>query len=393
MESKILIVAADFPYPPNHGGRKDVWDKIILLNNLGFNIDLLVTVKSRPLDEDIKEVKKYVDNVFIIERTRHLFDFISLLPFQLKSRKKLKDFNLKTHYEYVILEGDYVFLLINNNSLRCDHIILRLHNDEVNYFFDLFRSEKNWLNKFYYLLEAIKFKFVQGKVVKNIKNIMFISKDEMQKFTLKFPEINPLFLPPNVNVDLFCDINDKKPNKKVLFVGSLFMTNNKEGLIWYLEKVHDEVSKLEKEYSLTIAGNSNGQSLDWLFSKINACKFKDNITIIDTPISLEEIYREHTIFINPMLHGAGVKIKTIEAIQKGLAVVSTLKGIEGTGLRSQVHVLTGKDHNEFRDSLILLLNNFELVRSLSVEAQKYVKKEFENTAKLKSYLESLRVIN
>ncbi|PJW16165.1 glycosyltransferase family 4 protein [Geobacillus sp. WSUCF-018B] len=389
MKSKILIVASDFPYPPNHGGRKDVWDKIVLLHKLDFNIDLLVTIKSQPSPQNLKEVKNYVDNIFLVERTYNLFDFISILPFQLKSRKKLKYCSLKTYYKYVILEGDYVFLLTNNNSLQYDHMILRLHNDEASYFFDLYRSEKRWLNKLYYLLEAVKFKLMQRKIIKKIKNIMFISKDEMRRFTIKFPEINPLFLPPNVNLDHFHNIHDKKLSKKVLFIGSLFMINNREGLIWYLEKIHDKVSEIDKEYSLTIAGNSNGESLDWLVSQINTCKFKHNITIIDTPSSLEEIYREHTIFINPMLHGAGVKLKTIEAIQKGLVVVSTLKGVEGTGLQDKVHVLIGKDEDEFKDKLILLLNDFELVKRLSDEAQNYAKKEFENTTKIKTYLESL----
>src|SRR5690242_3218534 len=37
---KILIVASDFPYPPNHGARLDIWGRILALKQLGFAIDL-----------------------------------------------------------------------------------------------------------------------------------------------------------------------------------------------------------------------------------------------------------------------------------------------------------------------------------------------------------------
>ena len=69
MES-ILLVANDFPYPLNHGAAIDMWWHIQTLKNLGFRVDVVVTVKAMPSGEDIQTLKAEVDQLFIVQRQR-----------------------------------------------------------------------------------------------------------------------------------------------------------------------------------------------------------------------------------------------------------------------------------------------------------------------------------
>ena len=50
-KTRILVVCPDFVYPPNHGGRVDIWNRIKALNKLGVCVDIVCTVKNQPLDE------------------------------------------------------------------------------------------------------------------------------------------------------------------------------------------------------------------------------------------------------------------------------------------------------------------------------------------------------
>ena len=45
--------------------------------------------------------------------------------------------------------------------------------------------------------------------------------------------------------------------------------------------------------------------------------------------NIEKEYAEATVVINPAWIGTGLKIKTVEALARGKALVTTPKGIEG----------------------------------------------------------------
>ena len=61
------------------------------------------------------------------------------------------------------------------------------------------------------------------------------------------------------------------------------------------------------------------------------------------------------ICVNPMHHGAGVKLKIINAIEFGLPVVSTSVGKEGTGLDNAVHLHVADTAEDFMKAIRHLL--------------------------------------
>ena len=54
IDKKVLLVASDFVYPPNHGDRVDIWNRILCLNKMGFKIDLVCTIKEKVPKEGAK---------------------------------------------------------------------------------------------------------------------------------------------------------------------------------------------------------------------------------------------------------------------------------------------------------------------------------------------------
>lgn len=383
--SNILIVAGDYPYPPIHGGRVDIWSRIKLLREMNHKLDLIITTKN--IEENCRYngiIKEYIDNLYIVRRQNRVLDMLSMLPLQVKSRKYLSRVELTNNYDYILLEGDYVAEILKNKNLHYRKIILRSHNNESVYFYNLYKSTNNIIKKAYYYLEYIKFKNFEPKLFKDIKNIMFISFDEKIRYEKKCQKANSIFLPASVNSSI------KKQglkNKNALFIGSLFMDNNREAIIWYLKNIHEKVSSKVDGYRLRIAGNSLGTSLSWLDEYVN--KY-DNIEVYDTPDTLDKLYSNSSVFINPMIHGAGVKLKTIEAIVNGLPVVSTSIGSEGTGLRNNLDIYITNDINEFADTVSYLLNDMSGRKEEMVEsAQKFIMNNYNIKDIIDRYLKSI----
>ena len=181
-QKRVLVVSPDIPYPPNHGGRVDVWNRLKLLRSLGFKVDLIATGKTKPTVEEARIINKTVENFTFCLRKNKIIDMFRFLPLQINSRMQLAEVEIKSEYDLTILESEYVYGILKNDSLKSRNFIMRIHNDEVRYFKELGSSAKWGFNKIYYFLESLKFKYFEKSKIKKIHNYMLISMDEFATF-------------------------------------------------------------------------------------------------------------------------------------------------------------------------------------------------------------------
>jgi glycosyltransferase involved in cell wall biosynthesis len=158
-----------------------------------------------------------------------------------------------------------------------------------------------------------------------------------------------------------------------LFAGKLGFATNARGVEWYIGEVHRRLADIDG-YELVVAGNTEGESLDSLRRSIG---FYRNISLHENPSELQSYCEKASVFINPVFHGAGLKLKTIDAIQAGLPVVSTSIGIQGTGLLHGKHVVVADAPQEFADAVRRLLSNRAYAENLVSEAQAFVAREYD----------------
>ena len=376
---RILVIASFFPYPAHFGGAFDVLERIKEIRSLGHDIDLICTCKEFPDKKNIDFIKQFVNELIIVPRKNRIIDLFLKKPLQVVSRKTLKHISLKKVYDYAVLESEYVGMILENETFKANRIILRVHNNESNYFYQLSESAQKYADKIYYYLEAVKLKSY-SKIIKNkADRLWFISNKEVSNEPL-FKE-KSIHLPTSIN-DIF--VQQELSNKNVLFIGALFMPNNLEAIVWYLKNVH--VSLIEnRNYKLIIAGSTGNFEPDF-FLKI----FKDysNVEVRLNQKDLSSCYAEATIFINPMLHGAGVKLKSINAIRNGLILISSEIGIEGTGFVKNEMYLKADSPADFSNA-ILKVFDMDIARKQEIvkRAQDFLsnsnslstlKKEFQN---------------
>lgn len=79
----------------------------------------------------------------------------------------------------------------------------------------------------------------------------------------------------------------------------------------------------------------------------------------------------------PLRFGAGIKVKMLECMASGLAVVTTDVGAEGVGGDNGVHYLVGNTTAELADCTIRLLKNPALSQSIGDSARRLVLHEFD----------------
>jgi GT2 family glycosyltransferase len=111
--------------------------------------------------------------------------------------------------------------------------------------------------------------------------------------------------------------------KGLLFVGGFKHPPNIEGVIWFVREVWPLLKKGLEDVTLTIAGSHPNREIKDLATK--------DIKVLGyvSDEELERLYHSARVAVVPLLHGAGVKGKVIEALRFGLPVVTTSVGAEG----------------------------------------------------------------
>lgn len=379
----VLMVNCDFVYPPDHGDRVDSWNRIKCLRDMGCIVDLICTVKESPKQEYVDEVKKYVRNLFLCPRKNRIVDIFSPLPLQLKSREQLKHVVLEGKYDYLIVDDTAAMLILQNPRLSYDKAMLHMNNDNYVYFKGLASSEGILWKKLYYLLDAFKYKQIDVDVVRSLPNVAFVSYDEMLRYKREYPQIHATFLPVAIETEYREQTLD---SKTVLLIGSLFMINNQDAVRFYLQEVHPHLTRDVEGYHLIIAGNSRKKGIAWI-EELTADY--NNVEIHDTPENLDPLYARSSVFVNPMRYGAGVKLKTVNAIVNGLPVVATTIGNEGTGLVSGEQILVNDAPEALCRYITELLGDASMRRNFVNRAQAYLRENYNQKEKLSAYLASL----
>jgi glycosyltransferase involved in cell wall biosynthesis len=157
----------------------------------------------------------------------------------------------------------------------------------------------------------------------------------------------------------------KKKVEKIGFIASSYPLNL-DGLIWFLDKV----------WSLLKIDNIQ---LD-IYGSI--CYYSDyfknipNVNFLGPFDKLNDVYDKVDIIINPVRLGSGLKIKNIEALGSGIPLITTKHGAIGLEEIADTGFLIAQDHTEFRNKLIMLINDYNLRKRLSENSYNYISKFF-----------------
>jgi polysaccharide biosynthesis protein PslH len=379
---RILIASKDFPYPPDHGGRADIWSRIAALREQDISVDLVATTRSEPSQESIEVVQQKVDRLLLLRRERGWRSHLSVVPFEAYSRRALRTVKLERDYSAVLLEGESTAFILDNPQLRARRRILRVHNNESRYFSDLCRSTSSVARKLFYASESAKYSFYSPAVMKRCDLLWFISQDEMANYSAAQPDgkVKCWFVPSFIDVTTMR--TRSLAGSVVLYIGDLSVASNVSGLEWYLKNVHRDMCEVAG-YKLVLAG----RSLRLSDEKVIGFERKyAKVEVTRNPPELDGLYDRAAVFINPVFRGAGIKLKTIHAIHAGLPVVSTTTGCEGTGLVNQEHLLIVNDAPGFLASIRKLLDDTSYARSLVEKGQRYLRLHYSQTKVLRDSL-------
>jgi glycosyltransferase involved in cell wall biosynthesis len=376
---KVLHVMTHFPWPPNNGARADIWARLLAMKELGYSVHVLVIgQKTPPSDREMAEVKKVVDRIDLIDRRSAWECLASFKPTNIARNSPLADFPLTQPYDVTIMEAEDTFPICSNPTLKTSWRVIRIHNDEVNYLWEFARHEEKFMRRQFVRMEALRMIPYSKKAHRGVDSLWFISQDERQKFIAKYPADadKAVWLPPSILLGEAPKLAVAQ-GKRVLFVGNFYTSLNRDGLRWYLKHVHPVLMK-DPDYDFIVVGSTLDRPASHQF--VEEIKKEPRCTVHADWPDPDPLYGECAVFVNPMRSGAGVKLKSIHAIEKGIPVVSTSIGNEGNGFLDREHLRVADTPEDFASAVTELLSSHKLREEIASRAYNHLTTQY-NSAK------------
>ena len=164
----------------------------------------------------------------------------------------------------------------------------------------------------------------------------------------------------------------------MIFVGFFKHPPNVQGIEFFLDEIWPSILSVIPDTTFTIIGR-NPPSRLLSYSK------KGQVTFLEYVEDLRPYLAKHSIFVAPIITGAGLRGKILEAMAMGTAVVSTRLCIEGYPFQHNRELMIADDAKEFGQYVIELFKDDDKRRMLERNARLKVEQEYSSSQFAASY--------
>jgi len=285
----------------------------------------------------------------------------------------LSDVLKKHEFDIIQLEG--VFMGVYLPTIRKytkARVVLRAHNIE-HYIWDRHvLLEKNPIKKAYLKMQNKRLKRFELNVFNACDAIVTITSTdgaELQKLGCFKPNYTCI---TGVDIDQYQRPLPVQPKPKTVFYfGSMDWLPNSEAVLWFLNHCWNKIHKAVPEARFIVAGRGMPPS----FHKLIA----PNLLLVENVPDATSFYKQHEVMVVPLWSGSGIRIKIIEGMAYGKAIVSTSIGAEGINYTHQKNIMIADNAEDFSKAVIDLLKKPVLRMELETQASSFAEEVFDNS--------------
>ncbi len=172
-----------------------------------------------------------------------------------------------------------------------------------------------------------------------------------------------------------------QPRTHLGFLGSLEWEPNIEGLEWFVHHVWPRIRRTIPEARLTIAGRAPGE-------RVYALQSAEGVEVKGPVESASEFLQSVDVVIAPVLSGSGIRMKLLEGMANGCAIVTTSSGAEGLPLVSGHHVIIADDPADYAQSCVMLVQDPRRARMMGEHGRQLITEQFSWDSSMRALLDT-----
>ena len=361
----ILMVSSSFPSPTSGSSTRAYYllKSLARAHKVSLLLCMLVDNMVEESTHDVSSLKEFVQSIQIISqlaikhgRRKQLTSFLqgksyTLNRYVLPELQKALDTLLADHrYDIVLFEG----ILVANYCIPEDvRIVIDLYDIQHELVQRSCRRKKNWVSKWYGLLEHRLIQPAELKICSNAATIFVCSERERSYLQKLLPESSIAVVPNGVDIENFQELQEQEVSNRIIFTGAMNYFPNVDAVLFFAHKCWPLILNAVPNATWQIVGRDPTLEVRKL-AKL------PHVTVTGSVPDMQPYLAASAVAIAPILAGSGTRLKILEALAMKKAVVSTTIGCEGLSVKSGKHLIVADEPETFAQAVIDYLNNPEM---------------------------------
>lgn len=262
----------------------------------------------------------------------------------------------------------YVPLIRKHSTAK---VILRAHNVEHLIWRRIAQGTRNPLKRWYLKHLALTLRAYEHEHVNDCDGVMCITGNDADLFREMGCRRPIEAIPFGVEPEPMTSV-DTEPDS-LFHIGSMDWMPNLEGVEWLLREVWPAVHRRLPQVRLYLAGRHMPE-------RLMKTQMEGVHVVGEVPDAMYFIGSKQ-INVVPLLSGSGIRVKIIEAMSAGKAVVTTSVGAEGIDYEEDKHLLIADTPEAFASQIARLVEDPEYCTEVGRNAYRLIAEEY-NTERL-----------
>jgi sugar transferase (PEP-CTERM/EpsH1 system associated) len=379
----ILMISPIVPWPPNMGSKIRIYHVLKELSRYHKVTLIALAQEDDPKSINVlRSICSAIHTLPVGKRSRWFTAFLSIFSlkpyrvvkfYQPQLKEIIKEILNTEHYDMVWIHFLNMCSYIPLNVLKFYTIILDQHNaDEL--WWIRFAQNGPWWQRTFAKQNLWKERRFQRKILETVDAILSVSDEEATLMRTRATPSCRVWVVPNGIDSVFLQNSTqvkKKEKRKniIIFCGSLNVSMNIDAVEKFVIKIFPHIKLAIPDSEFWVVGRNP------IFRIIQLGQH-DGVKIIGNVLDVSPYYERARIAVAPFQYGAGTKLKVLEAMAMGVPLVSTRIGAFGIQAISGKHIIIEDDRMKFAQSVIVLLQNDRLHRSIATQAKELVEKNY-----------------
>jgi glycosyltransferase involved in cell wall biosynthesis len=211
--------------------------------------------------------------------------------------------------------------------------------------------------------QAAKLKNYERAAVRRSARVLACSRNDAAQLAQLAPRTPISVVPNGVDTDR-CRPRLQQPalpSRQLVFVGQMGWFPNREGVQWFLDDIFPRILEQVPDAEFVVVGKPERLRIP--------ATLRDRVRLTGFVPDLSTIVQDAAACVVPLCSGSGTRLKVLEAMAFGKAIVTTSIGAEGIELEPGRDAIFADDADDFARAVVDLLGNPEAAVRLGAAAR------------------------
>jgi sugar transferase (PEP-CTERM/EpsH1 system associated) len=368
---RILMLTPHFPYPPTGGAPMRNYQ---FLRELSRRHRVSLLAYSEPAAvEDGRTLRRMCETVETVgvaglrgarKRVRQLRSLISASSYL---RSVYASPEMQRAIDGLLRAQDFDLIqaessLMANFAFRSSAaLVLDEHNIEYELLQRTSEMERSLVRKIYNRAECAKFQRQEVSAWRRVDGCVVTSEREAAIVRAQAPGTRTAVVGNGVDLEYFQPSGVAPDPSSIVFTGRLDYRPNTDAVVHFARAILPNVLRRRPGAVFTVVGTAPPDEVKRLAGP--------HVVITGSVSDVRPFLTRAAVAIAPMRIGGGTRLKILEAMATGKAVVSTALGCEGLDVRDRHDVLIAGSDDAFAQSVVEVLGDPSLARVLGARAR------------------------